>query len=122
MDETDVVDAPGDVRKQLADVHAATSVFAKTPGGGEQGAGRGEGDAGPSRWIGLPVMALQERLVIEGVDVRWAAFHEQEDDPFGAGRKGRPARGERIDGRLGGGGLRQQRGEGEVTEASGACL
>jgi hypothetical protein len=42
------------------------------------------------------VVALEERLVVEGIDVGGAAVHEQEDDAFGAGGEVGGADGEWI--------------------------
>jgi hypothetical protein len=46
--------------------------------------------------IRLAVVAIQQRLGIERVDVRRAAFHEQKDDPLGPRRQMRRFGCERI--------------------------
>src|SRR5207249_6348349 len=71
------------------------------------------------------VQGVQDRLVIEGVDVTGTAVHEQEDDALGLGRKVRRPRGQRVD--VGGRRIRgtaaeeavrgQQAGEGQAREA-----
>ena len=44
----------------------------------------------------LAMVALQQRLVVERVHLRWPAMHEQEDDPFRARREVGRLHGERI--------------------------
>jgi len=51
----------------------------------------------------LTVVGEQARLVVEGVDMRDAAGHEQEDDALGPGREMRRPGSERIGGRRIGG-------------------
>jgi hypothetical protein len=64
------------------------------------------------------VVALEEGLVVEGVDLRGAAVHEQEDDALGAGGEVGGADGEGIGG---GAGLfeAEEAGQGEGAEAGG---
>gem|GEM_PF-5080447 len=89
-DDRDVIDAAADVGKELADFGPAFAV-------------RGEGplwplekdplvtgtilDLGVIELQFLAMVAGQRRLGVEGVDVRHAAGHEQEDDPLGLGRE-----------------------------------
>lgn len=37
------------------------------------------------RWF--TIVASQRGFWVEGIDMRWPSFHEQEDDSFGAGRE-----------------------------------
>jgi hypothetical protein len=79
--EGQVIDAPGDVRKNTADPAATTSVLLKGEGAFHHGAGRrGDGldvGAGVER---LAVALLQGRFVVKGVALADAAVHEQLHD------------------------------------------
>ena len=65
----------------------ALAVLPELPGRAEQRPGLGELDAGLRERQGLAVVALEQRLVVERVDVRRPPLHEQEDDPLGPGRR-----------------------------------
>jgi hypothetical protein len=117
LEETQVVDARGDVREQLGDPAAALAVLREAPRRSHdavldnrlrscQGTGVGE-------VAHLAVAALQEWFVIEGIDLTGSPLHEQEDHPFGAGGMMAGTRGQGVAGRVG------QVGQGEVAETAG---
>jgi hypothetical protein len=87
LDEAEVVDHLRHVGEELAHPSAALPVLTERPGAAQQVAGLGELHA----WLGLrerlAVVPLQERLVVEGVDLRRTAMHEEEDHALGAGRR-----------------------------------
>ena len=68
--------------RKLAHRGAVRAVPGELPGRPEEVAGPRELHAGLRKGERLPVVALEERLVIEGVDVGGSALHEEEDDPF----------------------------------------
>ena len=86
-----------DFGKELADLDAALAVALEGERRGHQGsvsliaALRAE-----VRRQRLAGVAGQRRFGVEGIDVRRAAVHEQEDEPLGPGRKVRVLGGERI--------------------------
>ena len=86
VQEADVVDMPGDMGKELADVDPALAIFAELPRRPEQIAGGGELDARLLERQFLAVVGLELRLVVEGVDLRRPPLHEHEDHPFGPRR------------------------------------
>ena len=86
----------GQVREKLADRDAALAVLLEFERRAQQVAGLARNDARLGERQGLAVVAIEERLVIEGVDLRGAAMHEQEDDALGPRGKMRRARGQRI--------------------------
>jgi hypothetical protein len=83
LHEAEAIDDLGDVGEELADPRPALAMLLEPPRTPEQVAGLGELDAGLLSGEGLAVVALQARLVVEGVDLRRAAVHEQEDHPLG---------------------------------------
>ena len=83
MNETDVIHMPRDVGKQFAYFVTALAIRLELPRRGEEVAGLGEGHLRLGKRQRLAVVALQQRLVLEGVHVRRAAFHEQENDALG---------------------------------------
>ena len=92
MDEAEVVHAFGHVRKQFADPMPLSPCCCEFPGRVQQVAGRGELHARLGERQRLAVVAVEKRLVIERIDVRRPALHEQEDDPFRPGWKVRRLR------------------------------
>ena len=74
----------------------ALAVPPELPGGGEELAGPIELDPRLLEREGLAVVALEQRLVVEGVDLRRPAAHEEEDDPLGPGRKVRGTQSQRV--------------------------
>jgi len=114
LDEAEVVDPIANVREEVADLVAALSAGAELPLGLHQRARRvlvveRERALDGQR---IAVVLEQIRLVVERVDGRRAAVHEEEDDVLGARREVRLDGGERI--LRGGGGAvpGQQPGEG----------
>ena len=96
VDHAEVVDAAGHVREQLADpARRSGRAAANFNGEREQVARLARDDARLGERQRLAVVALEQRLVVERVDLRRAAVHEQEDDPLGPARgsaaAGRPA-------------------------------
>ena len=83
----EVVDMLGDIGKQLAHRQPALAVSPELPGRLQQVPRFREGNARKLEWRCLPVVTCELRLGIEGVDMRWSAFHEQEDDAFCTGMK-----------------------------------
>ena len=123
LDETKIVDDACDIGKQLADPGSALAVLLKLPGRFEEV----EGFAGNDLWTlegkWFPVVALQERLVVEGVDLRRPSVHEQENDSLCPSREVGCLRGQWV-GAVQGvtdrrpGLLAQQSCEGQSAEAS----
>ena len=123
----DVVHAGRQVGEEVADPLAALAVLLELPLRPDDAAlvllaAAAEGLDGD----GLAVEVVELRLVVEGVDVRRAAVHEEEDDALGLGRQRRRLRRERVGElvvRLGGrglveeAGLREQAGQGDAGEA-----
>ena len=89
-DDAEVVDVLlGRAGEQLAHLDAAPAVFAECKGRAQRGAGLALGAEIRVRQ-GLAVVSRQERLGVEGVDLRRPAVHEQVDDLSGlAGELGR---------------------------------
>jgi hypothetical protein len=117
VDDAEVIDALRNVGKQFTDLDATLAVLLELPRRLEQIARGGELDTRLGKRQVLAVALLQFRLRVEGVDLRGAPLHEQENDALGP-------RGEvRILGGEGLGGLsrrlfaRQHRGQGQVTES-----
>ena len=85
-----------DVREQLADLDAALAVLVELPGRRQQVAGRRELELRLGERQRLAVHLGELRLGVEGIDVRDAAVHEQEDDAPGPGREVRRPGGQRV--------------------------
>ena len=98
MDERNIIDAGGQVREKRRDIFPALAILLHLPLGPDYApliflsapAGRFDGD-------GLAVEFIQPGLVIEGVHMRRAAVHEQENDAPGLGDKLGKARRLRIE-------------------------
>ena len=95
-DDRQVVDALADMRKQVADRDAALAVVPEFPGAAEHVA-----DIVELRRMGLdldrlPVLAVETRLGIKRVHLRWPAVHEQEDHARRLGREVRRLGRERV--------------------------
>ena len=89
-DQRDVVDALGQVRQQLGDLHAALAGALELVGRGKQRAGvlAVRKMAKLSSLLGaVPARLCQRRLGIEQVHLAGAAVHEQMNDGFGLGRE-----------------------------------
>ena len=82
IDDAEGVGMLGDLGKQVRDPEAALAVLLEFPGRSEQLGGGGLSLA--DRFAGV---ARELRLVVEGIDVRRATFHAEEDDPPGRGGK-----------------------------------
>ena len=87
VDHAEVVDVAGDLREKFADPEAALAVLRELPRRGEQIARRGELDAGLGEGQRLAVIASEQWLGIERIDVRRPALHEQKDHPLGPRRE-----------------------------------
>ena len=86
-DDAQVVDALGHVRKQLAHPHARSGrTGANFQRRSQQVAGLGRNHARLGERQRLAVVALEQRLVVERIDLRRPAVHEQEDHPLGLAR------------------------------------
>jgi hypothetical protein len=121
MDKAEIIHAACHAGEKRTDPGAAGAMPVKAPGGAEQIARAGERHAWTVERIRPAMIALQERLVIEGVNVGRAAFHEQEDDTLGPRCMMPRPRRERIEARLRlGGFLGQKRRQSERAEADGA--
>src|SRR4051794_18542961 len=96
-EDAEIIDALGDVGEEFADGQSALPILFEAPRGLEQLAGLGKLDARLGEGIGLAIIALEQRLGVEGIDMARSAFHEQEDDAFGLGGKVRGLRGEWIE-------------------------
>ena len=107
VDETNVIHMPRDIGKQLADFVSALTVRLELPRRGKEIAGLGKGHLRFGKRQRLAVVALKQRFVLEGVHVRRAAFHEQENDALGPRPKMRTLGRQRIL-RLQHGGQRQR--------------
>jgi hypothetical protein len=90
VNEAEVIDVPGDVRKKGADPATGLAVLLEIPEGFEEFAlaffSEG-GFADANKVEGLAVPFDELGFVIEGIDVRGATGHEEEDDTLGPGRK-----------------------------------
>ncbi len=81
----------------IADRDTAFAVLLELPGRFQQVARCGEcGTRGLSKGNGLPSSRVEERLGVEGVDLRRATFEKNEDDPLGPGGEMRLPGGEGI--------------------------
>ena len=96
VDHAEVVHAPGQMREQLADRDPALAVLPEPERRAEQIPRLARHHPRLGERQGLAVVALQERLMVERVDLRRPAVHEQEDDPLRAGREMSLARRQRI--------------------------
>src|SRR5207249_3978724 len=82
-DHAQVIDAPGDMRKEVADLRAATAIRRELP---LRALEKELLVAGAVARLGMielhlfAVVGVQSWLRIEGIDVRDPAAHEQEDD------------------------------------------
>ena len=93
VQEADVIGMASHVRKELADGNAAGTCRMKRPGGlekflcfSELNPGLGEGEV-------FSMIALQARLVVEGVDMGRSALHEKKDNALGSRNEmGRPGK------------------------------
>ena len=96
-DNAQIIDAFRDVREQARDLDAASAVRLEGP---VRLLEEARVVAGPPLPFvdgdGLAVVAEQGRLGVEGVDVRNAARHEEEDDVLGARREVRRLRRQQI--------------------------
>ena len=97
-DDAEVVNACGHIREELTDRNAALPILLKGPRRFHEAADAIFAERQPAlEGNRLPVIRIQARFRIERIDTRWTAVHEQEDDPFGLGRKMRNLWSERID-------------------------
>ena len=97
LDERDVVDASSDVRKEITHPRAALTVLTKLPLRSYNA---------PFTLVtaatfgfhrdGLPVVLVEIRLVIKGIDVAGTAVTEEEDDALRFARKHRGLRGHGV--------------------------
>ena len=83
VDKTDVIHMPRHVREEFANHVTALAVRLELPRRGQQVAGLGEGYLRLVKRQRLPVITLEQWLVLEGVHVRRAAFHKQKNDALG---------------------------------------
>ena len=97
-DQADVVHAAADVREQVADLGAALPARLELPAGPQQGAVA----------AALAAVGDEARLGVEGVQVRDAAGHVEEDDALRLAREVRRFRGERVGGAVAAGVLGEQ--------------
>ena len=86
-DDRQVVDAPADVRKQVADRDAALAVVAELPGAAEHVADVVELRRVRLDLDRLAVLAVEPGLGVERIHLRRPAVHEQEDDAPGLRRE-----------------------------------
>src|SRR5438105_1628133 len=88
MNESDVIHTARQVREQSADPLARLAVLLELPLGSHDppliampaAAVRAHGDGPAVEWVKC-------WLVIEGIDLAWAAVHEQKDDALGLRRE-----------------------------------
>ncbi len=99
VEKAQVVDALTHMRKQLTHPGSRLAVLPKLPGAGQQVSRIRGHHAGFVERQRLAMIARQERLVVERVDLRRPTVHEQEDDPLGTRREMRRANRQRIGGR-----------------------
>jgi hypothetical protein len=89
LKKAQVIDMPGNVGEKLGDILSALTIFFEAPeifknalvgnlSGFRQSAGIIKGSH-------LPVVFFQDGLVVKGIDVAWAALHEEENNAFGSG-------------------------------------
>ena len=106
MNDAEVIDVLSDLRIQLTDPEAGLAVLRKLVGAAHQLVFAAVEDVREFRRVdglanrvrhGLPVKLLKLGLVVERVDVRRPADHEEEDDGLGARREMRRTRGEGIE-------------------------
>ena len=86
VNEAHVVHALGDVGKEFAHGDTGLPVFRELPRRFEQRARLGELHPRLRTRVRFAVIAVQQRLGVEGIDLARAALHEQEDDPLGLRR------------------------------------
>ena len=118
VNDAHVIDAAANVRENLADMRAAFAVLLKLKRRFEQVAGRRRNDAGQSKRQRLTMIAFEQRFVIERIDLRRTAVHEQENDLFRPRRVMRRSGGEAIGGRTF---VTQQRCQRQATEPRTGC-
>ena len=87
VEHAQLVGLTGDVREQFTGPKAALPVLAELPGRGQQVVGGAGDDTRLGEWQRLAIIAAEQRLVVEGVDMAGAAMHEQKDHPLGARSK-----------------------------------
>ena len=80
LDEAQVIHSLRDMREEIAHPCAGFAVLLKLPRTREKILCLRKLHARFREWKRLAVIALKQRLVIEGVDLRRSAMHEQEDD------------------------------------------
>src|SRR5713101_8225992 len=95
-DEANVVHLLGELRKEIADPSAALAVLLELPWRLEQIEGLARDDLGALEGQRPAVVAREKRLIVEGVDLRRAAVHKEEDHTFGARGEVRRLDGEGI--------------------------
>src|ERR1044072_2129287 len=93
--DAEIVGVTTESRKELADLDAALPVWFEREWRLQQRAGLALG-LEISGGRGLPVVFIEHRLRVEGIDLRRAAIEEQEDDVFGLGGKMRRLWSQRI--------------------------
>src|SRR5215472_14869273 len=97
MQKGDVIDALGQMRKQIADPFAALAVLLKLPARLDDASLVLDATAARRFYFDrLIVHADHRRLIVKGVDVAGPTVHEQKDDTLGFGLEVRLLRGERI--------------------------
>jgi hypothetical protein len=116
LQKADVIHVPGNVGEKFTDMVTALAMPLEFPGRGQQVAGVGKSDARLVEGQRFAMITLQQRLVVEGVEMRRTALHEEKNDALGPRPKMRPFRRQRIfRPRL----LLQHRRKGNGTEAQG---
>jgi hypothetical protein len=83
-ENAEVVDALGDVGKEIGNGKPAFPVLAEFPGRLEQVTRFCKGNARQFEGRWLSVIPIQKRLGVKGVDVRRSTLHEQENNPLRA--------------------------------------
>lgn len=89
LNECDVIDTPAHTRVETdrSPTSAGFAVLSKLPGTAQQVARLGKLDPRLFNGQWLAVESAQFRFVVEGIDVRGPAMHEQKNDAFRAGWK-----------------------------------
>ena len=82
VDKANVVDMTSDIGKQLADLVTTRSVWLELPRRPKQIPSFGKSDLGLGKGKRLAVVAVQQWLALEGVHLRWASFHKEENNSF----------------------------------------
>jgi hypothetical protein len=85
FDEANVIHALSEFGEEVADPGTGLAVLLEGPRGLEEIKGFPGDDLGAGEGQGLAVVALEQGLIVEGVDLGRAAVHEQEDDTLGTG-------------------------------------